>query len=494
MLIHVLLATEPPAERSRLWRLLSQPDIELVAVEDATALRAQLKGGDFDLLVVGMRLIADAPDALIQSVRSLPERPEIVVITDREDAEERATLVAKGCVAILNQSIEDDVLKAALDAVVVRRRDEATTRLKADRPEEQYSINDFVSDSPSMQMFLTLARKVSRAETSILILGETGVGKERLARAIHSDGSRAAGPFMAINCGALPESLLESELFGHEEGAFTGATRSRKGYFELAHRGTLLLDEIGEMPTHVQVKLLRALDDRKIFRVGAEKPIEVDVRVMAATNKNLETEMAEKRFRPDLFYRLAVVTLTIPPLRERREDIAKLLASYLEHFRAQTGRPITSVGADATSILTRYDWPGNVRELVNAMERAFLLGTTDEIQLEDLPVRILAAVKGTDRVSAAGLCGIEPVAPLPGNLLAKPLSEARKEIVAAFETRYIGALLGATGGRIRDTATKAGLNERSLYELMKRHGLRKESFKLTARAARRAEKRPEVDS
>jgi len=492
MLIHVLLAAETAAERSRLWRLFSQPDIELAAVEDATALRAQLTRGDFDLLVVGKSLIADAPDALIQSVRSLPEQPEVVVLTDREDAVERATLLAQGCVAILNPSLEDDTLKAALDAVVRRRRDEATNRLKADRPEEQYSLNDFVSDSPSMQRFLSLARKVVRGETSVLILGETGVGKERLARAIHIEGPRAEGPFMAINCGALPESLLESELFGHEEGAFTGATRSRKGYFELAHRGTLLLDEIGEMATHLQVKLLRALDDGKIFRVGAEKPIKVDVRVMAATNKDLETEMAEKRFRPDLFYRLAVVTLTIPPLRERREDIVKLLASYLEHFRAQTGRQITSVGADATSVLTRYDWPGNVRELVNAMERAFLLGSTDEIQLEDLPLRIVNAVKGTDRVSS-GRSGVEPVGALPEDLLAKSLSEARKEIVAAFETRYVGALLDATGGRIRDTAAKAGLNERSLYELMKRHGLKKETFKQAPRAARRTSARPEPE-
>ena len=281
---------------------------------------------------------------------------------------------------------------------------------------------------------------------------------------------------MVINCGALPESLLESELFGHEEGAFTGATRSRKGYFELAHRGTLLLDEIGEMPRHVQVKLLRALDDRKIYRVGGEKPIELDVRVMAATNKDLELEMNEKRFRPDLFYRLAVVTLTIPPLRERREDIVKLVQDYLEHFRAQTGRQITSVSAAATSVLTRYDWPGNVRELVNAMERAFLLGTTDEILIEDLPVRVVAAVRGTDSVSSR-LAGVEPGGSLPEELLGKPLSAARKEVVAAFEARYVGALLDAAGGRIRDTAAKAGINERSLYELMKRHGLRKEDFK-----------------
>jgi DNA-binding NtrC family response regulator len=480
MLIHVLLALESAEERSRVWRLLEQPDIRLSAVEDAAALRAQLGKMDFDLLVIDSSLMGNAPEALIQSVRSLPEQPELVVLTDRENADSRATLLAQGCLAILNTSLNDDTLKAALDALVARRSEAATNRLKADRPEEQYSLGDFVSDSPAMQMFLALARKVVRSETSLLILGETGVGKERLARALHSEGPRSAGPFMAINCGALPESLLESELFGHEEGAFTGATRSRKGYFELAHRGTLLLDEIGEMPSHVQVKLLRALDDRRIYRVGGEKPIDLDVRVMAATNKDLETEMTEKRFRPDLFYRLAVVTLTIPPLRERREDIVKLLQDYLEHFRAQTGKQITSVSAEATAVLTRYAWPGNVRELVNAMERAFLLGTADEIRLEDLPLRIVAAVRGTDTVSHGGL-GVETAGSLPKELLAKSLSAARKEVVAAFEARYVGALLNSANGRIRDTAHRAGINERSLYELMKRHGLRKEDFKRTRR-------------
>lgn len=482
MLIHVLLAVESARQRRRLWHLLSHPNIQLAAVEDATALRAQLTGGDFDLLVIAQDLLDDSPGALIQSVRNLPEHPEVVVLTDHEDSEQRAEFLAQGCIAILNRTIDHDTLKAALDAVIRRLRDDAINRLKADRPEEQYSLNDFVSDSPAMQVFLKLARRVVHAETSVLVLGETGVGKERLARAIHAEGPRSAGPFMAINCGALPESLLESELFGHEEGAFTGATRSRKGYFELAHRGTLLLDEIGEAPPHVQVKLLRALDDRKIFRVGGEKPIDVDVRVMAATNKDIELEIREQRFRPDLFYRLAVVTLTIPPLRERREDIIKLLEGYLEHFRAQTGRQISSVSAEATEILARYDWPGNVRELVNAIERAFLLGTTDEIQVVDLPVRIVAAAGELDSLASEIARGGSSQS-LPPALLAKPLAEARKEVVAAFQTRYIGALLRATGGRIRDAAIKAGINERSLYELMKRYGLRKEDFKHSRRSA-----------
>jgi DNA-binding NtrC family response regulator len=362
-------------------------------------------------------------------------------------------------------------------ALVERRREEATNRLRADRPEEHYSLNDFVSESPSMQIFLDLARRVVRADTSLLILGETGVGKERLARAVHEEGPRSRGPFMAINCGALPESLLESELFGHEEGAFTGATRSRKGYFELAHRGTIFLDEVAEMPLHLQVKLLRVLDEHRIHRVGGENAIDVNVRVMAATNRDLDAEVAANRFRVDLYYRLAVVSLEIPPLRERREDIAQLVESYLEHFRTQTGRTVLGFEERAMQAMLAYDWPGNVRELVNTVERAVLLARGESLTIGDLPARV------------AGVASASPSSPsntvqawdsLPEGLLDRGLADARRTVVAEFEARYLTALLRASGGRIGETAKLAGINQRSLYDLMKKHGLTKEQFKSRA--------------
>ena len=217
------------------------------------------------------------------------------------------------------------ILLETLRSLVERRRQDGLRRLKAERPEERYSLNDFVLVSPAMQRFVAVARRVVAADSSLLILGETGVGKERLARAIHAESPRARGPFVAVNCGALPEGLLESELFGHERGAFTGAVASRKGHFELAHEGTIFLDEIGEMPLHLQVKLLRVLEERRLQRVGGQRPIAIDVRVMAATNRDLEAEMGAGRFRNDLYYRLAVVTLTLPPLRDRAEDIPDLV-------------------------------------------------------------------------------------------------------------------------------------------------------------------------
>jgi two-component system response regulator AtoC len=493
MLIYVLLAVESGAERSRLSKLLDQPDVSVTVAKREGVAVQQLADDDFDVLVVDRGLLPPSPAGLVQSVRDLPEQPEIVVLTDTEDADERASLLASGCLAVLNRKLEDRRLKEALHAVIVRRRGDATSRLRADRPEERYSLEDFVSDSPGMQLFVGMARKVARSSTSVLILGETGVGKERLARAIHAGGPRSEGPFIAVNCGAIPETLLESELFGHEKGSFTGATRSRRGFFELAHKGTLFLDEIGEMPMHLQVKLLRALDERRIYRVGAEKPIEVAPRVMASTNKNLEEDIKRDRFRPDLFYRLAVVTLTIPPLRERREDIARLVEGYLDYFRFQTKKPITTVDGGAMDVMMRYDWPGNVRELVNAMERAFLFASPKGIQVEDLPLRIVTAVTEDGPRPPARAAASDDSR---DEAFSRPLSEARKETLAAFETRYLSVLLRRTGGRIDETAARAGITERSLYDLMKRRGLRKEDFR-PRRGSRQGSRRtrsPQVDA
>jgi DNA-binding NtrC family response regulator len=482
VLIRVHVVADPDAERERLVRLMHRQEVVLSSASGETRLLEQLSGADIDLLVVHQTALAGSAENAIHSVRSLPERPEVVVLTDREDGEERASLLGQGCVAVLNRSLTDAALRRALAALIERRREEATNRLRADRPEEQYSLNDFVSESPTMQVFLDLARKVVRADASLLLLGETGVGKERLARAIHVEGPRSNGPFMALNCGALPETLLESELFGHEEGAFTGATRSRRGYFELAHGGTIFLDEIGEMPPHLQVKLLHVLDQHRIQRVGGEKPVRVDVRVMAATNRDLESEVKARRFRADLFFRLAVVTLEVPPLRERREDVPPLVSSYLEHFRVQTGRALRRVNERAMGALVSYDWPGNVRELVNTMERAVLLASGTEIDVKDLPARIVA---GETIPTGGGDSAPWRFASVPEELLDKPLPEARRDIVAAFEARYLRQLLESSGGRIGETAERAGLNPRSLYEIMKRHGLRKESFRSRSAGHRR---------
>jgi DNA-binding NtrC family response regulator len=453
--------------RRRLQRLLS--DEEVVFVRGAGGGRKlwkRLPKADLDLVVTSRSRLPQPVSDLIRSVRELPEQPEVIVVTSEEDPGDRAALLAAGCFAVVNDRVPDATLSETLHTLIQRRAEHLAQRIKAERLEYRASLSDFVSKSPAMQAFLTTARRVVQSDSSLLLLGETGVGKERLARAIHSEGLRGSGPFIAINCGALPETLLESELFGHEEGSFTGATRARRGYFELAHQGTLFLDEIGEMPAHLQVKLLRAIENRSIQRVGGERALGIDARVMAATNRDLEADVAAKRFRSDLFYRLAVVTLTIPPLRERREDIAELTMTYIQRFRLSLGRPVEGCTAEAMTALVNHSWPGNVRELINVLERAVLLGSGNQIELADLPDGI--ASRGRTVATSAGV---------PDDWLARPLREVKSAAASAIERRYVSELLRATRGRVGETAKRAGVNERALYAIMKRHGLRKEDFR-----------------
>jgi DNA-binding NtrC family response regulator len=318
------------------------------------------------------------------------------------------------------------------------------------------------------------------SDTSLLITGETGVGKEWLARGIHADSPRRDGPFVAVNCGALPETLLESELFGHEEGAFTGATRVRRGLFETAHGGTIFLDEIGEMPLHLQVKLLRVLESREVQRVGAEVPLRLDVRVMAASNRDLEAEVEAGGFRPDLYYRLGVVTLAVPALRERREDIPTLARSYIDHFSHQFPHTVERIAPEAMAALVEYDWPGNVRELMNVIERAMLLCEGRAITSVDLPDAVGGlASSGPPGGSLDELDGDVSAlgSALPDPWLETPLKDLRDALVASLERAYLSALLERTRGRVGETARRAGIDPRSLYAKMRRLGLRKEDYR-----------------
>jgi len=466
MLVRILVAADTAASSRRLERLLRERE-SVVSSTPRGQIWKRLSQQDVDLIVASRSVLSEPPATLIGEVRKLPGRPEIIVVVERARLDETAALLAAGALAVIDQETGDEALRESLSALVQRCREQAGARLRAERLEKRSRLDDFVSTSPVMQRFMATARKVVSADSSLLILGETGVGKERLARAIHAEGPRSEGPFVAINCGALPASLLESELFGHEEGAFTGASRARRGYFELAHRGTIFLDEIGEVAPHLQVRLLRVLEDRQILRVGGERPVDVDVRIIAATNKDLEAEARARRFRSDLFFRLAVVTLSLPPLRARREDIPALVQSYLEHFRGRLARQVAEVTPQAMQALIAYDWPGNVRELINAIEQAVLLCPGTAIDLPDLPRRIgepLETLRGAPAIDAA-------------QQFEKPLHEARDEVVAAFERVYLAHLLGATGGKINETARLAGITPRHLHELMKQRGLRKETFR-----------------
>ena len=289
--------------------------------------------------------------------------------------------------------------KACLDAALAQvtgelRRIERRLRVRVRSWDRQPTTtpSGLVLESPAMERVLDLARRVAQVDSTVLITGESGVGKERVARFIHDESARTAGPFVAINCGAVPENLLESELFGHVRGSFTGATQDRVGLFEAANGGTLLLDEIGEVPPAMQVKLLRVLQERQVRRVGENRNRAVNVRVLAATNRDLVAEIHAARFRQDLYYRLRVVEIGVPPLRERREDILPLARSFLTSAAGKAGRKMTGFTPAAAHQLLRYAWPGNVRELENAVERAVVLARKSRIDVEDLPPEVGLAV------------------------------------------------------------------------------------------------------
>ncbi len=478
MLLRIVLAMESAEERRRIRRLLPKRDlvIEAVSGREHAWERAARRGAD--VVVVARSLIPEPVTRSIGLYEDLPEAPAVVVVCEGARPARQAELLAAGCDMVLSPDLDDSAVRDALQSVIAKRLSRTRDGLTERRGLATPQLTDFVSNSPTMQAFVRLVRRVVHSDTSLLILGETGVGKERLARAIHAEGPRSAGPFVAVNCGALPETLLDSELFGHEEGAFTGATRSRRGCFEVAHNGTIFLDEIGEMPAHLQVKLLRVLQDREVQRVGGERPFGVNVRVMGASNRDMEREVAEGRFRRDLFYRLSVVSLTVPPLRQRREDIPDLVESYIDYLRHRIGCEVTGIDEEALAALGEYDWPGNVRELINVIERAMLLAGGEAITSADLPDSVRAA---SGRTAARPLALPADADNVPEQWLETPLKELRRSVVESLERVYLSALLGKTRGRIGLTAEMAGLQPRSLFEKMKRYGLRKEDYRRPGR-------------
>jgi len=472
MLVRTVLALSDDALARRIEGLLDTRDVSVFRAGEPDEVWQLLQREDIDLLVASDTLARPTPEDWVASVRSLPEAPDLVLLADREDPSRRAALLAAGCLAVLNARIPDRELRGSFGALIARLAQDAAARLTAQRLGIAHGFEDMVHRSRAMGDVLAMARRVANADSSLLILGETGVGKERLARSIHFESARASGPFVPVNCGAIPEGLLESELFGHEQGAFTGAVRARRGHFEVAHRGTLFLDEIGELPLHLQVKLLRVLEDRQVQRVGSERPERVDVRIIASTNRDLEAEAGARRFRPDLFYRLAVVTLSVPPLRERVEDIPDLVERYLAGFRRTLGKSVEAIEPDALEALSRHSWPGNVRELINVLERAVLLAQGPRVTLGDLPRSISGS---SSREAARGRTG-SPHG-LHEQVFRLPLRDARRVAVTDFERAYLSRLLSETGGRVGETARRAGLSERSLYELMRRSGLDKADFR-----------------
>ena len=388
------------------------------------------------------------------------QRPnlEVVIITADGSIESAVAAVKQGAYDYVTKPFVDvDRVIATIRHAAERRRMSERTRQLEDQLRVKESFEDLVGVSPKMRSVFEMIDAVARGSTTVLIMGASGTGKELVARAIHRRGDRADRPFLAVNCSALGESVLESELFGHAKGAFTGAAVLRKGIFEAADGGTVFLDEIGDISPAMQVRLLRVLQEGEVRRVGENEPIMVDVRIVAATNVDLAAAVRAGRFREDLFYRLNVVVIHMPALRERPEDIPLLAQHFVDKLRKKLNKPLRRVGDPAVQRLLTHPWPGNVRELENAIERAAVLCRGDEIDVADLPPGPGEAISPAE-VEAASV----------GHL---PYMEAKKLAVGAFERRYLTRMLRAHGGNLSAAARAAGIDRTNFRRLAKSYGV-----------------------
>ena len=393
-----------------------------------------------------------------------PDVP-VVMITAHGSVESAVEAVKLGAFDYLEKPFEQEqirqVVAKALNTYALARRDA--------RPEEPSGHGRFrlVGQSPAIRTIYGVVEKVANTPSTVLISGESGTGKELIARALHENSSRHAGPFIKINCAAIPKTLMESELFGYDKGAFTGAVGAKPGRFELAHGGTLFLDEIGEIPIEMQVKLLRVLQESEFERVGGIKTIKVDVRLVTATNRDLLAEVGAGAFREDLFYRLNVVPIHIPPLRERREDIPLLADHFIAKFNDRLKKEIAAITPEAIERLVAYQWPGNIRELENLMERTVLFCEGPEIRVSDLPPEVAGAPAPQPSSAAAHAAGEEPPRAAP-----ESLKEAVRAETERVERELIQRALDATGGNVTQAARKLKISRKSLQTKMKELGLR----------------------
>ncbi|MBI2197352.1 MAG: sigma-54-dependent Fis family transcriptional regulator [Candidatus Rokubacteria bacterium] len=443
----ILVVDDEPAQRELVSGFLRKRGFGVDEAAGGLAALARFTQEPFDLVLTDQRMPDLSGLDLLQRLRAVTPEAAVIVMTAYGTIETAVGAIKAGATDYLSKPINLDELLHRIERVRERQRLLGENLELRAALEERHRVEGIIGDSGRMQEVLSLVRRVAPSDATVLIRGESGTGKELIARAIHHASPRAGGPLVAVNCAALPEGLLESELFGHEKGAFTGAAASRKGRFELADGGSIFLDEIGDLPLHLQVKLLRVLQERQFERVGGTRTIPVNVRVLAATHRNLEALVREGRFRDDLYYRINVVTLLLPPLRERREDLPPLIEHFLTRFAGKNGKTIRGLTREARDALLRYDYPGNVRELENLIERAVVLTRDEVIGKSDLPLSL--DEQGPEGEAPAGLVAA----------------------VEGLERRMIRDALSRAGGVQTRAAELLGISERVLRYKLSKYGL-----------------------
>jgi DNA-binding NtrC family response regulator len=381
----ILIVDDEEGMRRLLVRVLTREGYQALAAASGADAMARIAGESFDLVITDIQMPGMTGLALLEELKSFDPALPVVVITAYGTVESAVQALRAGAYDYLTKPFETDEIKLTVAKALERERLLAENRYLQQELRERYPFAGIVGGSQAMRRVFEVVDAVAISNANVLVTGESGTGKELIARSIHQHSHRRDNPFIVLNCAALADGVLESELFGHERGAFTGAVATRKGRFELAHQGTLFIDEVGEMPLPAQVKLLRVIQEHEFERVGGSRTIRSDVRLVAATNKNLEEQVKKGVFREDLFYRLNVVNIELPPLRDRREDIEPLANYFLQKYLRETGRQISQISPRALSCLLAYEWPGNVRELQNVMERAVVLCQGESVTPRDLP-------------------------------------------------------------------------------------------------------------
>jgi two-component system response regulator PilR (NtrC family) len=451
----ILIVDDEPSMRDMLSIMLAREGYDVVAAESRAAAARVLAGGPLDAVITDVKLPDGDGVEILRHVKAGSPETAVIVMTAFGSTQTAVAAMKLGAHDYLVKPFDVDELKIVLRNALEREELREENRLLKAQFRSRHGLARILGVSRAMVPVFEMIRSVGATSTTVLIMGESGTGKELVAKAIHAQSGRSEGPFVSVSCAAVAETLLESELFGHVKGAFTDAHQNKKGLFEAAHRGTIFLDEVGETPAPMQAKLLRALQEKRIRRVGGTDEIDVDVRVIAATNRSLEAMVRDKRFREDLFYRLNVIPIHLPPLRQRQEDIPLLAEHFLERFAAEMGKPVRRISQEAVERLLAWSWPGNVRELENVLERAVALETTEAILVDRLPETVR---RGTGDAEVAASPALGSGFNLDAHL-------------AGIEEGLVREALEQAGGDRNAACQLLGVTPRSLRYLIAKHGM-----------------------
>ena len=452
----ILLVEDKDSLRVMLKLALESQGHHVVEARDEHAAVAALKESHPALVLSDLRLPKGDGMGVLRAVKELDAELPVIVMTAHGSIQDAVDAMKHGALDFLAKPVDPDHLLLLVSRALAQRRLLSDYRLLKEEAAARRGGPSIIGDSPALRQVMSAIDRAAGTDTTVLLEGESGTGKELCARAVHNSSARSGGPFVAINCAAIPENLLEAELFGFERGAFTGATQRKIGKFEMAQRGTIFLDEIGEMPLALQAKMLRAIETKRIERLGGGASIAVDVRIVAATNRMLRQAVAARQFREDLYFRLSVFPVTIPPLRERKEDIPKLAHHFVERVCRDVGKKLT-LSTDALAMLVEHSWPGNVRELQNAIERAVILAEGDRVLPTHLNLAPRASMVATDPWDALDWSG--------------SLAEVSARFLNESERRKIAMALKQAGGDKGRAADLLQVNFKTLAAKLRQHGL-----------------------